>query len=310
MIFMTLDTVELYRRATEEFAARVRLVGIRWTAATPCSDWDVRALVRHVVEEELWVPPLFAGRTIAEVGDSLSGDLLGDDPVRVFEHASAAAIDTVREPGALELTVHLSFGDFPCGGYAISSAPTTSSTPGTWPARSAWTPPWTPSPSRPSVPGSPIGRMPTDPVGRSGPECRCRMGLRRRTTCWPGLGGHREPPRSRPVVSPASVVPPPAVRPDRRNRLDGMHTSLAGAWPGLADDQPSGERRVAYLAGWPRVSEAQSRESRHRLPTRASPALDPSGQASASVSPGTSSPPPGTGVRPARLSIAHVHHQT
>lgn len=119
MTFMTIDTVELYCRATEEFAARVRLVGTRWTAATPCSDWDVRALVRHVVEEELWVPPLFAGRTIAEVGDSLSGDLLGDDPVRVFEQASTAAVDAVREPGALERTVHLSFGDFPGGEYAM-----------------------------------------------------------------------------------------------------------------------------------------------------------------------------------------------
>ena len=75
--------------------------------------------MRHVVEEELWVPPLFAGRTIAEVGDSLSGDLLGDDPVRVFEQASAAAVDAVREPGALERTVHLSFGDFPGGEYAM-----------------------------------------------------------------------------------------------------------------------------------------------------------------------------------------------
>jgi len=119
MTFMTIDTVELYRRATEEFAARVRLVGTRWTAATPCSDWDVRALVRHVVEEELWVPPLFAGRTIADVGDSLSGDLLGDDPVRAFEQASAAAVDAVREPGAMERTVHLSFGDFPGAGYAM-----------------------------------------------------------------------------------------------------------------------------------------------------------------------------------------------
>jgi uncharacterized protein (TIGR03086 family) len=119
MIVMTLDTVELYRRATEEFAARVRLVGTRWTAATPCSDWDVRALVRHVVEEELWVPPLFAGRTIAEVGDSLSGDLLGDDPVRVFEQASAAAVDVVGERGAMERIVHLSFGDSAGGEYAM-----------------------------------------------------------------------------------------------------------------------------------------------------------------------------------------------
>jgi uncharacterized protein (TIGR03086 family) len=119
MTIMMLDTVELYRRATEEFAARVRLVGTRWTAATPCADWDVRALVRHVVEEELWAPPLFAGCTIAEVGDSLSGDPLGDDPVRGFELASAAAVDAVSQPGAMLRVVHLSFGDVPGGEYAV-----------------------------------------------------------------------------------------------------------------------------------------------------------------------------------------------
>jgi len=119
---VTIDTVELYRRATDEFAARVRLVGARWTAATPCTDWDVRALVRHIVEEELWAPPLFAGRTIADVGDSLSGDLLGNDAVRAFDQASAAAVDAVRSPGAMERTVHLSFGDFPGSEYAMQLA--------------------------------------------------------------------------------------------------------------------------------------------------------------------------------------------
>ena len=119
MTIVMIDTVELYRRATEEFAVRVRLVGTRWTAATPCPDWDVRALMRHVVEEELWVPPLFAGRTIAEVGDSLSGDPLGGDPVRAFELASTAAVDVVSQPGAMERIVHLSFGDVPGGEYAM-----------------------------------------------------------------------------------------------------------------------------------------------------------------------------------------------
>jgi Mycothiol maleylpyruvate isomerase N-terminal domain len=102
MITMTIDTIELYRRATDEFAARVRLIGARWTAATPCIDWDVRALLHHIVEEELWAPPLFAGRTIGEVGDSLSGDLLGDHPVRTFEQASAAAVEAVLSPSVME----------------------------------------------------------------------------------------------------------------------------------------------------------------------------------------------------------------
>jgi uncharacterized protein (TIGR03086 family) len=122
MTTMTIDTIELYRRATDEFAARVLLVGARWTAATPCADWDVRALVHHIVEEELWAPPLFAGGTIAEVGDSLSGDLLGDNPARAFEQASAAAVEAVRGPGAMERIVHLSFGDVPGSEYAMQLA--------------------------------------------------------------------------------------------------------------------------------------------------------------------------------------------
>lgn len=119
MTAMTIGVVELYRQTTDEFAARVRLVGIHWSAPTPCAEWDVRDLVRHVVVEELWVPPLFAGRTIAEVGDSLSGDPLKDDPVRAFERAASAAVDAVREPGAMERIVHLSFGDVPGGEYAM-----------------------------------------------------------------------------------------------------------------------------------------------------------------------------------------------
>jgi uncharacterized protein (TIGR03086 family) len=122
MTSMTIDTVDLYRRATDEFAARMRRVGDRWSAPTPCTDWDVRALVRHIVEEERWAPPLFAGRTIADVGDSLSGDLLGDDPLRAFERASAAAVEAVRGAGAMERIVHLSFGDVPGTEYAVQLA--------------------------------------------------------------------------------------------------------------------------------------------------------------------------------------------
>lgn len=122
MTTMTIDTVDLYRRATQEFTSRAALIGDRWTAATPCTDWDVRALVHHVVEEERWVPPLFGGLTIAEVGDTLSGDLLGDDPVRAVADASAAATAAVTAEGALDRTVHLSFGDVPGREYAMQLA--------------------------------------------------------------------------------------------------------------------------------------------------------------------------------------------
>jgi uncharacterized protein (TIGR03086 family) len=89
-----------------------------WSRPTPCAEWDVRALVQHVVNELAWVAPLVAGRTIAEVGDSLDGDLLGEDPLGAFHHHSRAAHAALEEPGALARTVHLSYGDETASGYA------------------------------------------------------------------------------------------------------------------------------------------------------------------------------------------------
>src|SRR4051812_49346528 len=83
----------------------------RWEGATPCRDWSVRELVNHVVGEDRWTGPLLRGRTIAEVGDSLDGDLLGDDPGRSARDAASEATAVVAEvlPGGG--TVHLSYGE-------------------------------------------------------------------------------------------------------------------------------------------------------------------------------------------------------
>jgi uncharacterized protein (TIGR03086 family) len=110
--------VELYARAAHGFAAAVSGVpSDGWSAATPCTDWDVRALTNHVVGEDRWVPPLVEGRTIAEVGDALDGDLLGADPAEAASTAGSAAVAALAEPGALGRTVHLSFGDFTAEDY-------------------------------------------------------------------------------------------------------------------------------------------------------------------------------------------------
>ena len=112
-----MDDRNLYRAATDQFAARVHLIGGRWDAATPCAGWNVRALVHHVVEEERWAPPLFAGATIDEVGDRLAGDLLGADPVGAFDRAAAEALTAVDD--ASDGLVHLSFADTPRAAYTV-----------------------------------------------------------------------------------------------------------------------------------------------------------------------------------------------
>jgi uncharacterized protein (TIGR03086 family) len=104
-----MDVVELHNRTVTNFAELVAEVADnQWTDSTPCSDWDVRALVNHVVGEERWTVPLMAGKTIAEVGNTLDGDLLGDDPART---ASDAASEATAAAGRAIDKVHLSYGD-------------------------------------------------------------------------------------------------------------------------------------------------------------------------------------------------------
>jgi uncharacterized protein (TIGR03086 family) len=88
----------------------------QWTNATPCTEWDVRALVNHVVGEDRWVPPLVAGLTIAEVGDALAGDLLGDNPQFAWDRARQEAEEAVS-PARDDQTVALSAGPTPLAEY-------------------------------------------------------------------------------------------------------------------------------------------------------------------------------------------------
>jgi uncharacterized protein (TIGR03083 family) len=74
------NLVELHGRCGRRFAALVGGVGPeQWHDDTPCSGWDVRTLVHHLLSEQRWVPLLFEGLTIEQVGDRFDGDLMGDD---------------------------------------------------------------------------------------------------------------------------------------------------------------------------------------------------------------------------------------
>jgi len=117
------DLVELHGRCGQRFAALVAGVGSgQWHDRTPCSEWDVRTLVHHLLYEQYWVPPLFEGLGIEQVGDRFEGDLMGED-ASAWPGVLAASIEqahaAVARPGALDRTVHLSFGDASGREYVI-----------------------------------------------------------------------------------------------------------------------------------------------------------------------------------------------
>jgi|1186.fasta_scaffold215538_1 uncharacterized protein (TIGR03086 family) len=103
--------LEQYDHAVTEFDTRVVLIrDDQWGSPTPCTGWDVRALVAHLTDEARWVPYLIDGGTVADAGDRFAGDPLGDDPRGAWGAASAAAREAFHAEGALDHGVWLSYG--------------------------------------------------------------------------------------------------------------------------------------------------------------------------------------------------------
>jgi uncharacterized protein (TIGR03086 family) len=117
-----MDASELHQRSVAEFMKRVDTVGDQWDAPTPCSDWNVRELVNHVVYEQVWTVPMMGGSTVEEVGGRFDGDLLRDDPVAAAHAAAEAATIAAASGVVAGRTVHLSFGDAPAAEYAYQLA--------------------------------------------------------------------------------------------------------------------------------------------------------------------------------------------
>ena len=109
---MSSTLLEQYEHALAGVGARVDLVrDDQWSNATPCRDWDVRALVAHLVNEVRWVPYLLDGGSVADAGDRFSGDPLGADGRAAWRDGSRLAREALQSEGALDRTVSLSYGE-------------------------------------------------------------------------------------------------------------------------------------------------------------------------------------------------------
>jgi uncharacterized protein (TIGR03086 family) len=92
---------------TEAIISRVRPDQAR--LATPCPDWDVQALVDHVVKDVQMFTDR-ANRTKSEGGHA---GISGDDWTGQYRAASDSLLAAWRRDGALDGIVELPFGKFP-----------------------------------------------------------------------------------------------------------------------------------------------------------------------------------------------------
>jgi uncharacterized protein (TIGR03086 family) len=120
--FSPTELLELFQRAQNEFTDRVDAVAPDQWDDESLPGWTVGDLVAHLVNEQLWAPPLLAG----EPFDLIDGrfpedteDLLGDDPFTGWETAADGALAAFAEDDALIRTVHLERGPTPATQYIL-----------------------------------------------------------------------------------------------------------------------------------------------------------------------------------------------
>ena len=98
-----MDLVTRYEEAAAGFTDRLEAVADdQWSNPTPCTDWDVRQLVDHVITIQRQIP------------DSLDVPVDdGGDPRATWKAVRDAALTALRQPGVMDRTIKGLRGEMP-----------------------------------------------------------------------------------------------------------------------------------------------------------------------------------------------------
>jgi uncharacterized protein (TIGR03086 family) len=110
---MQLSTMRDACLATERFVAQVSPE--HYGSPTPCSEWDVRALLNHMLGAVHLGQALFADTTPAVMvgpGGLPDGDLVGEDPLKAYLVATEGLI-SAASGGALDRPHQTPLGEMP-----------------------------------------------------------------------------------------------------------------------------------------------------------------------------------------------------
>ncbi|SRR5579883_2527 len=113
-----MDQIEMCQRTlegAERMVASLRPEDL--SKPTPCSEWNVRQLLDHMIGVNWRFAAGASGQP--QVGaPALDSSPSGDDPAAAYAASARAAIAAWKTPGALERTLNLPFGQIP-GAQAI-----------------------------------------------------------------------------------------------------------------------------------------------------------------------------------------------
>ena len=110
------NPLDQLREAQEVF--RKVLTNVRpeqMSLPTPDDEWDVRALINHIVLGNIWA----AENVKTGSAPRPSGDVIGDrDPLAAYTASADAMMASFEQPGAMGRMVTMPFGEMPAAGLA------------------------------------------------------------------------------------------------------------------------------------------------------------------------------------------------
>ena len=113
-----IDPITALERSYDELAKVVAgLQPAQLSLPTDCPEWDVRALLDHVLGGALMYMAANEGRLTGED----AGDVVGADPSLATSEIAAANLASWRQPGALEGERTYPFGTFPAPAGLVSN---------------------------------------------------------------------------------------------------------------------------------------------------------------------------------------------
>src|SRR4051794_7146573 len=100
---MDLDLLGLYEHASTWTLTKVKGASDELDAPTPCDQWDVRALMNHMLDTQSYFVGAARGEDVSPPSAE-PGSHLSDDPVLDFTRARSETLATFGAPGAIEKT--------------------------------------------------------------------------------------------------------------------------------------------------------------------------------------------------------------
>jgi uncharacterized protein (TIGR03086 family) len=118
------DLLLLYRRASDWTGEKVAGAVNDLDAGTPCDEWNVRALLNHMLDTQRYFAGTARGEDVSLPSPN-PPDLIGDDPRADFEQARHDVLEAFERPGVIEKTgpaLGIAFGDQLLHGWDVARA--------------------------------------------------------------------------------------------------------------------------------------------------------------------------------------------